>query len=235
MNPLIKFQTNIPMKKALVISSFLLLNLICKAQNANPPNSSTWLEDTNGKNIVSKNSIDVDGNPYFPKQWISGTITLITGKVIPYNELRYNTLSKSLEFQLSDKAYNVINPINEFTLGSMVFKNGFKPIDEQDMESFYQVLYDGKQKLLCNRISNIYIEQPYNSATKTKKLDLVEKYYLQKNDGKLYEVKKNLKFLLAILEDNNKILEEFCKKENIRLKSWDDATKVLAYADSLEK
>lgn len=223
------------MKKLLIVLSLLSVNLVCKAQNANPPNSSTWLEDTNGKIMRSNNYIDADGNAYFPKQWIDGSITLITGKVIAYDALRYNTLSKSLEFRLSDKAYDVINRINEFTLGSMVFKNGFKPIGEQDLESFYQVLYDGKQKLLCHRISSIYIDQPYNSATKTKKLDLVEKYYLQKSDGKMYEVKKNLRLLLALLDDNNKLLEEFCKKENIRLKSWDDASKVLAYSDGLEK
>ena len=223
------------MKKTLIIVLFLLVNVVCKAQNANPPNSSTWLEDTNGKLIRSNNYVDVDANPYFPKKWTNGSVTLMSGKAIYYDALRYNTLSKNLEFQVADKAYEVMNKINEFKLGDVVFKNGFKPVNEQNEESFYQVLYDGKQKLLCHRTSSIYIDQPYNSATKTKKIDSVEKYYLQKSDGKMYEVKKNLRLLLALMGDSNKILEEFCKKENIRLKSWDDASKILAYADGLEK
>jgi hypothetical protein len=131
------------MKKALVISSFLLLNLVSKAQN--PANSSTWLEDSNGKIISSNNYTDVDGNPYFPKQWIEGSITLKTGKNIAYSELRYNIITGNLEFNYVGKAYDVTNLIDKFTLGTMKFRNSFPSTEKQNTESYYQVLYDGKQ------------------------------------------------------------------------------------------
>jgi hypothetical protein len=54
-------------------------------------------------------------------------------------------------------------------------------------------------------------------------------------NGKLYEVKKNLKYFLVVLGDKLNQLEEYCKKKNIELKSWDDAVKVLEYAKGLEK
>ena len=122
-------------------------------------------------------------------------------------------MSGNLEFNYTGKPYDVINLMNEFMLGTMRFRNGFPTTEKQNSESFYQVLYDGKQKLLCHRTANIYVDQPYNSATKTKKLDVIETYYVQKMDGKLYEVRKNLKYFLVILGDKSNQLEEFCKRE----------------------
>ena len=213
----------------------VLFLIIFQGYSQNPPNSSTWLEDSNGKIISSNNYTDVDGSPYFPQEWIEGSITLKSGKKIAYNALRYNLMSGNLEFNYTGKPYDVINLMNEFMLGTMRFRNGFPTTEKQNSESFYQVLYDGKQKLLCHRTANIYVDQPYNSATKTKKLDVIETYYVQKMDGKLYEVRKNLKYFLVILGDKSNQLEEFCKRENIKLRSWNDAVKVLEYAEGLEK
>jgi len=220
--------------KSMYIFAVLFL-IIFQGYSQNPANSSTWLEDSNGKMISSNNYTDVDGSPYFPKDWIEGSITLKTGKNIAYNALRYNIITGNLEFNYTGKPYDVTNSMNEFVLGSMKFRNGFPSTEKQNTETYYQILHDGKQKLLCHRAANVYIEQAYNSATKTKKLDVIETYYLQKTDGKLYEVKKNLKYLLVILEDKNKQIEEYCKRENIKLKSWDDAVKVLEFSEGLEK
>ncbi len=220
--------------KALLIFTSLFF-VIFNGFSQNPPNSSTWLEDTSGKMLMSKNYTDIDGNPYLPKQWTEGSITLKTGKNIPFNALRYNMITGTLEFNYTDKAYEVTNSMNEFALGSMKFRNGFPSTEKQNAETYYQILHDGKQKLLCHRAANIYISQDYNSAIKTKKLDVVETYYLQKEDGKLYEAKKNLKFLLIMLDDKSKQTEEYCKRENIKLRSWDDAVKVLEYADGIKK
>lgn len=232
---LFKPKTFIIMKTLLTIATLFSILFKCNSQNPNPANSSTWLEDTNGKMLMSRNYIDVDGSPYLPSQWIEGSITLKTGKNIAFNELRYNILSGNLEFNYTGKAYDVTNPINEFLLGTMKFRNGFPSTEKQNSESYYQVLHDGKQKLLCHRAANIYIAQDYNSATKTKKLDVIETYYLQKADGKMYEVKKNLKYFLTVLGDKSNQIEEYCRKENVKLRSWNDAVKVLEHAESLEK
>ena len=228
-----KLKTNIIMKSMYIFAVLFLI--IFRGYSQNPAISSTWLEDSNGKIILSNNYTDVDGSPYFPKDWIEGSITLKTGKSIAYNALRYNIITGNLEFNYIGKPYDVTNSMNEFVLGSMKFRNGFPSTEKQKTETYYQILHDGKQKLLCHRAANVYIEQAYNSATKTKKLDVIETYYLQKNDGKLYEVKRNLKYFLAILGDKSNQLEEYCKKENIKLRSWNDAVKVLEYAEGLER
>lgn len=230
---LFKRKINTSMKIPFIFTYLFFTVLNCFSQN--PPNSSTWLEDASGRMLMSKNYVDVDGSPYFPNQWVEGSITLKTGKNVAYNALRYNLISGNLEFNYTGKAYDVINSMKEFSLGSMKFRNGFPSIEKQDSETYYQILFDGKQKLLCHRIANVFISQDYNSATKTKKLDINETYYLKKEDGKLYEVKKNPKFLLMMLDDKTKQTEEYCKRENIKLKSWEDAVKVLEYADGLGK
>ena len=230
---MIKLKTNTVMKSTSVLAVMLLF--IFKGYSQNPANSLTWLEDSNGRIISSNNYTDVDGSPYLPNEWSEGSITLKTGKNIAYNALRYNIITGSLEFNYTGKPYDVTNSMREFTLGTMKFRNGFPATEKQNTESYYQILYDGKQKLLCHRTANVYIEQAYNSATKTQKLDIIETYYLQKTDGKLYEVKKNLKYFLAILGDKSNQLGEYLKKENIKLRTWDDAVRVLAFSEGLAK
>ena len=222
------------MKKVFIILSLLLLNFFCDAQSDFEAN--TTLENlVNGRFINQKKYADLEGSPYFPSQWVAGTVTLKAGKIIASPYLRLNTLNGSLEFQANDKSYDVVNSIREFTLGSMTFKNGFGEIGENNEETFYEVLYDGKNKLLCKHESIIRVEQPYNSASKISKVVSKETYFLCKNDGKMYEVKKKIKNFSEAFESQTARIEEFCKKENIKLRSWDDATRVLKYADSLEK
>ncbi len=222
------------MKKALTILSLLVSNYICNAQSDFDVN--TTLENiVNGKFVGSKKYVDLEGSPYFPNQWVSGTVTLKAGKVISLPLLRLNTLNGSLEFQANDKPYDVVNSIKEFTLGSVIFQNGFEPIGENNAETFYQILYDGKNKLLCKHESKIRVEQPYNSASKISKVVNSKTYFLSKNDGKMYEVKKNVKKFSVAFKNQTSQIEEYCKRENIKLRSWNDAVKVLEYADSLEK
>lgn len=221
---------NLNMRTAFVFTCLFFIVFMGHSQN--PPNSSTWLEDSNGKMLLSGNYTDVDGNPYFPQKWVNGSITLKSGKKIAYNELRYNLITGNVEFNYAGKAYEVTNVMNEFKLDSMKFRNGFALTGKQNAETYYQVLYDGKQKLLCYRNANTYITQDYNSATKMKKLDMGEFYYLQKTDGKLYEIKRNLKSVLTLLDDKTKQTEAYCKQQNLKLKSWDDVIKVLEYTDN---
>ncbi len=222
------------MKKLTCISILLLMTFIAHSQSSYI-SPQAWLQDNTGKLITSNNYTDVDGSPYYPIHWVEGNIELKTGKTLPYNALRLNLITGNVEFKYNDKAYDVVNPINGFNLGTMKFKNGFEAIDKQNNDTFYQVLYDGKQKILCYKIAVIYLDAPYNSATKTKKIDLTEKYYFQKIDGKLYPLKKNLKELLSLIGDKSNQVDDFCKKENIKLRNWDEAVKVMEYVDGLAK
>ena len=224
------------MKKVLLLLSLLFVSFQEYSQSQlNASGGQVFLQDASGKYLTSNNYTDIDGNPYFPKEWVEGTVGLKDGKIIAYNALRLNTISGNLEFKFTDKAYDVINPMNEFTLETLKFRKGFEPFEKQNAETFYQVLYDGKQKLLCYRLGSIYLDSPYNSATKTKKFQLSETYYLQKADGKLHELKKNLKFFLILIGDKSMQLEEYCKKENIKLRSWNDAVRILEYSEGSVK
>lgn len=224
------------MKKMILLLSLLFVSFKEFSQSQlNAGGGQVFLQDASGKYLTSNNYTDVDGNPYFPKEWVEGTVSLKAGKVIAYDALRLNTITGNLEFKFTDKPYEVINPMREFTLGTLKFRKGFEAFDKQTTETFYQVMYDGKQKLLCYRLGSIYLDSPYNSATKTKKFELAETYYLQKTDGKLYELKKNLKFFLLLMGDKSNQLEEYCKKENIKLRSWNDAIRILEYSEGLEK
>lgn len=196
-------------------------------------NAGSVLQDVNGKPILSNNYVEIEGNPYLPEQWTVGSIKLKNGAVINYNALRYNMASGELEFQRNDQAFILTNPFDEFTLINATFRKGFPAIDGQSNNSFYEVLHDGKLKLLCFKNAVMYEEKPYNSATKIKKFLHNTYYYLYKTDGTMVKVKKDKKAILAILSDKSSQLEEYFKKENIKIKEWSDVANVLAYYEKL--
>lgn len=219
------------MKKILFILFLSIYDVSSFAQGVSY--GGTILQDVNGKPILSNNYTEIEGNPYLPEQWSSGSIKLKNGGIIQYNALRFNLVSGELEFQRNDQAFVLTNPFDEFTLVNTTYRKGFFAIDGQTTNSFYEVLYDGKLKLLCFRNAVMYEEKPYNSATKTKKFLYNNYYYVSKADGSLIKIKKDKKSILAILNDKSSQVEEYLKKENIKIKEWADVANVLSYYEKL--
>lgn len=219
------------MKKIFVFIILLASTYGIKAQVVN--GNGSFLQDVNGKPLATNTYTDIEGSPYLPENWTIGSIKLNNGAIINYNALRFNLATGELEFQKDDKPFVVINPFQEFTIVNMLFRKGFSAIDQQTTKNFYEVMYDGKVKLLSYRTATMYEEKPYNSATKTKKFLHNDIYYLQKADGSLVKVKKDRKAIIALLGDKTSQLEEYIKKENLKIRDWRDVTTLLAYYENL--
>ncbi len=217
------------MKKILFVILILCKVLSVNAQGINA--SGNFLQDVNGKPVLSNNSVEIEGNPYFPEEWAAGSIKLKNGANVNYNALRLNTATGALEFLRNDQPFVVTNAFDEFTIFNVTFRKGFPSVDSQTNNTFYEVLYDGKVKLLCYKNSVMYEEKPYNSATKTKKFLHNTYYYILKADGTMAKAKKDKKAILAILNDKSAQIEEYLKKEKI--KEWSDVANTLAYYENL--
>lgn len=220
------------MKKILYIIAFLLISFHNYSQDYALGNN--FVKDVGGNIVAPSEYVEINGNLYFPETWVKGTARMKTGKTIVFEALRFNTVNQLLEFKLEDVIYNLPYVINEFTLDSVLFRNGLPQVDNQDAYSFYQILYDGKQKIVCYRHGVMMNQDTYNSATKTKKVDSIQQYYLLKEDGKMYSLKKNPKNLLPFLSDKSSEINAFCEREHINLKKWKDAVRILAYTESIK-
>jgi hypothetical protein len=220
------------MKKTFYIFALLYIGFHGYSQDYSL--GTNFIKDAGG-NIVAPNAyMEINGNLYFPETWVKGAVQMKAGKIVRFDAIRFNTVNQLLEFKVEDIIYNLPYVINEFTLDSMVFRNGLPNVDNQDAYSFYQILYDGKQKIVCYRHGVLMNQDTYNSATKTKKVDSIQQYYLLKEDGKMYSLKKNPKNLLPLISDKASEINAFCEREHINLKKWKDAVKVLAYTENLK-
>ena len=219
------------MKKTISIFALLIISFHGFSQDYSL--GTNFVKDVGGNIIAPSEYIEINGNVYFPETWVKGTARMKAGKIINFDAIRFNTVNQLLEFKVEDIIYNLPYAINEFTLDSMVFRNGLPNVDNQDASSFYQILHDGKQKIVCYRHGVMMNQDTYNSATKTKKVDSIEQYYLLKEDGKLYSLKKNPKNLLLIIDDKSGEINAFCVRENIKLKKWKDAVRILAYSENI--
>jgi hypothetical protein len=119
-----------------------------------------------------------------------------------------------------------------FTINHMVFANGFPPVDTQTIAAFYQVLADGKIKLLKYSKKVIEERQTYGATATEKSYRKMQSYYIFK-DGKMVKVRADKKSLLAALPDHSAQLESYIKDNNVNLKDDMAIAQVIVYYNTL--
>jgi hypothetical protein len=201
------------------------------------------VQDANGRPILAKKYVDVEGNPYLADDWLKGTVKLSGGENYQDIPLKYDLVSNELFFQNSKgEPMSFVNPVREFTIVSpnetgekhaLQFRNGYKAADGGTAETFYQVLTDGETPLI-KKISKIVVEtKPFNSATTTKSFERSDVYYLVK-DGLPLKIRKDKKSILEFLHDYSAQLENYIKTNKLNLKSDSGLIALISYYNSLK-
>jgi len=202
----------------------------------------TYLAEVNGRPIKTGQYEHISGSPYLYEDWTKGAIKLTNGTIYNDMALKYDQVEDILLFKGKDgTALEVIEPITEFTLqlpGSgiaenKVFQSGFKAEKINDSkDSFYEVLADGKVKLLKRTAKVIREEKAYGSATINKNIMQNVNYYISKGET-LIKIKKDKKSVLTSLQNKNSELESYLKANSLNLKEDTDLAKLIAYYNSL--
>jgi hypothetical protein len=190
-----------------------------------------------GNLIASGSYTAYENTPFIPTDWSKGSVTGTSGKAYEIERIRYNAFEGRPEYEWKGQTYTFSIAVMEFALDvngtPTVFRSGFKPVDGQTERSFYEVRHDGKTKLLRYRTAKLMDVTQYNSATKQKRFDFPESYYLARPDGTLVRLKRDKKSLLDALPDRAPQLESFITAQKLRFRDWDDVAKVLAHYDQL--
>ena len=202
-----------------------------------------YIHDYQGKGYNEQSYNDVEGNPYLTTGWFGGIVNFNNGKSASA-KLKYDLVKDELLFQNTkdSSAMVFIDPVKSFrfetfkidetNLVPIVFSNGYPAVDDQTTASFYQVIADGKLKLLKHYKKSIRTDQAFNSASATKTFVLVSFYYLL-SDAKITRIKPNQKVVLAAMNDKADKIQVYLKSTKVDYKSDADLFKLFNYYNSL--
>lgn len=150
-----------------------------------------------------------EGSPYLTDKWITGNIALSNGSVIESLPLRYNVFRGEFHFKHADDVYVIESPDSidfiemdnkKFTY--LLFRNNKGKVE---YDYFEVLLENGESKLLLRHTVTL-VKSNYNVALNTgDKNDHWEHkntYYLKKSN-EVFLIRKNEKYILKALEDEN--------------------------------
>ncbi len=195
------------------------------------------LTDQFGRPITATKYNIVDGTPFLADRWINGKAVADNGKVYADLKLKYNTYDGVLSFIYlnTDEPLKFEEPIKSFTLFTspqMVFVNGYPKIDRQTINSYYQLLSDGKTQLLKSYFKNIKENRNYSLA-KTDGIYSAGILYYAYKGGKMIHLKNNKETLLNLMSDKSAQINGYLAKNDLDLKSDDDLKKLFDYYNTL--
>ena len=217
------------------VLAFLFLCTQVKAQ---------YLKDYTGRPYYLKTHDGIDGNPLLTETWLTGTVNFVNGKTVN-TTLNYNVYGDELLFKTPTPDSTVqafVEPVKSFSIKDIkleesdqtdiTFSNGFPAIDDQTVKTFYQVVGDGKIKLLKNYKKRVQESTAFASQMTTKTFITATSYYLFANN-QLTKMKPSQKTILAVMNDKADKIQEYIKTNKVDFKSDVSLSKLFGYYSSL--
>jgi hypothetical protein len=203
---------------------------VCALWLGSQAQAQQFISDINGRPVFETKYTDVEGSPYLTANWSVGTVKTPAGKTYEIAKVRFDAYKCELEYEEAQKLYRFSTEIMEFGCGDGTFRRGFPAIENLNDKQFYQILYDGKTKLLKRILMRLVTERAYNSATETKRFIREESFYIFK-DNHIKRFKKDKKSLLEILDDKQNLVEEYLKVQKLKLNRDEDLIKIIEHYD----
>lgn len=223
------------MKRILLICFmvFSMISLRSGAQNM-------YMSDVSGRPIVGNIYENVTGSPYLSADWISGSVELTDAKVYNNVSLKYDEINDDVIFKGKDGVAMAADNVKQFKLApygdvkdSTLFRSGFPAVKSNTVKGFYEVLVDGKVKLLKKTSKRINTSREYNSASVDKTVIASSTYYLFTQNGNMIFISKDKKSILKELTGKEAELNTFISAEKLNLKNDADLAKLVTYYNGL--
>lgn len=178
---------------------------------------------------------NMDGSPFYDTSFCIGSIQLPNGKIYNGIKLKLNLEEQKILFEVEDgKAFILSVPVARVELGCnsslqpVVFRSGFTAIDKQNERSLYQVLDSGKVLLLKHTEIRFKDSKAYNSNDMTRSYRQLPSYYLWMPGKDMVKVPGNENDLIALLSDQQKILNDAVYREKLKSRKEADLIKIIA-------
>jgi len=186
---------------------------------------------------------EVYGYPFLFNDWADGVVILENNKNIPA-KLKLDVNTEMVLFQdKNGQALELKNKYNSITLNTadkdisdinpLVFVSGYPETGKQTESSIYQLIGDGKVKLLKYYKKELSEHREDTSSVITSRYRLVRSYYIFKNNG-LRQVLPNKKSFLKALDDHGGQLASYLQTSNVNFDSDIDLKKLMDWYNALK-
>lgn len=205
--------------------------------NAQGLGTRIFLKDENGVDVRSKSATIEHADYLFHPEYLKANLYTKTGKLS--GDFKYKLLlhfNRLFYQEPSGADMEVVSPIYkvEFEMpnGSItVFEKGFDPIDGLDQNNFYQILANGKLRLLMDTKFETETKQVFGTGAVTTTEKLVNFYAAA--GTKLVKITKE-EHVLALMIDKATEMTAFIKKEKTKFRKQSDLEKLFNYYNQLK-
>lgn len=184
----------------------------------------------------------IEGNPYFLEQFKLAMIKLSTGESFNNVWARLDIYKQMAQIKVNGDTAKYILPgnVSEITFYDSLksvpevykFHAGYPGVDNLSKNNFYQVLSDGKVTLLKSSVKRINKSKNDMTGEIRSQFDLYEDHYLYVK-YEMKRLKKDKEYILDLLSDKRKELEQYIGTQKINFKSIESIKKIIDYYNSI--
>ncbi len=197
--------------------------------------------DTEGTRIKTASEMGVKGTPLLREGWGSGVVQYQSGEKVAYKAINYSLSEQKLYYTQNKKLYQVVNAIEYFTIGYLTiegdsvsyhFKKGIPAIDQQNENSFYEVLFEGNNLQLL-QWNHKKMKDIFNyGGSREKEFVLDQQLYVyQLKENKLRALKQALPAIKKTLPAYAAIIQAYADRHKISVRDKDELVHLIAYLD----
>ena len=231
------------MKTPQIILTSLLFALTLGSSFSTNAQGIQNLTDISGTVMKTNTYSEIKGSPFLTENWAQGNVKFVNGRILTNIALKYDQVKDELLFKgKNDEEYYFSDLISEFDISytksqgevKQKFINGFTPSKNLTEKSFYEVLVDGKVRLLKRSNKTITETKEYNAATTVKEINENVAYYIGKA-GDAAPLKKNDIKTVASLIDAQKsaAIIDYANKNNVNPKTEIGLRQIVNYYNTL--
>ncbi len=203
--------------------------------------SQIFISDVNGRPFESRFA-DVDGTPYLHAAYKYADITLKQGRKFIKVKAKLNLVTQETIFESANgvEGYMEAGMVKELSytdtteqgMVSYRFQTGFPAVDKQTDKHFYQILSEGKCRLLKSIVKKVVERKTELSGEVAKEFETSENSYLFVN-GEMRRFKKDKEFVLSAMTDKLPAVNQFITENKTNFKNMDQVIRLLDFYNSL--
>lgn len=199
------------------------------------------LYDNEGNRIKMASEMGVTGTPLLRGGKAVGMIHYQNGSTFSDTSMNLSLLNNTLYFTRSKKLFQIVLPVDSFTLtfpdednGSVIyhFKSGFPAIDDHDASSLYEVLFEG-QNLQLVQWNRKTVKEIFNYGSAREKQFVLEQqlYVYFKKEKTIAALKKSLPAIKKTLSAYSAIIKNYLAENKISARDTEEIADLIAYID----
>ena len=176
----------------------------------------------------------VEGTPFLASDWSQGSVKFKSGKIANDATLIFSLFNNRLYFKKGEQVFEFVDPVTEFSLNykegnksfSPIYRNGYSPTGKNTIETYYEVLADGKLQLLEYRYKVIGKYRPTYSDPEVKRFEVKSLLYARLPSGEMVLLTDIDNDLIKSMPDKEDQIKDLIKQHKLKPRDRQDAIKL---------